>query len=198
MLQGQCANGFHLAFYLCGPKAGSIASMRLGKNELSNGGPIPCFWRAPTDNDRGGEGLSYCARWRNSGIDQLSVVSFDKFSVVSLDWFSYRFQLYYSICALYFRSAVRRHCYPMGRVKADHSKYQLRIVWLLGASVGATPLQLKSMLFTMYLLIKLCSLSKPLLLKHFRPFRVLEYACDALEPLKQLSGTLKDPPLPGP
>ena len=133
MLQVQCANGFHLAFYLCGPKAGSIASMRLGKNELSNGGPIPCFWRAPTDNDRGGEGLSYCARWRNSGIDQLSVVSFDKFSVVSLDWFSYRFQLYYSICALYFRSAVRRHCYPMGRVKADHSKYQLRIVWLLGA-----------------------------------------------------------------
>ena len=78
MLQVQCSGGFHLAFYLCGPQAGSVASMGIGKRQILHDGPVPCFWRAPTDNDRGGEGLSYCARWRNSGIDQLSMVSFAK------------------------------------------------------------------------------------------------------------------------
>ena len=86
MLQVQCSGGFHLAFYLCGPQAGSVASMGIGKRQILHDGPVPCFWRAPTDNDRGGEGLSYCARWRNSGIDQLSMVSFAKCVVCCSFW----------------------------------------------------------------------------------------------------------------
>ena len=35
-------------------------------------GPLPCFWRAPTDNDRGGAGMSYDARWRAAGLHRLA------------------------------------------------------------------------------------------------------------------------------
>jgi hypothetical protein len=31
-----------------------------------------CFWRAPTDNDRGGEFFSYAARWKAAGLDAMS------------------------------------------------------------------------------------------------------------------------------
>jgi beta-galactosidase len=41
---------------------------------LPAGGPVPCFWRAPTDNDRGGEAMSYSARWRAAGLDRLAPV----------------------------------------------------------------------------------------------------------------------------
>ena len=35
----------------------------------------PCFYRAPTDNDRGGaHGISYAARWRRAGLHRMSVV----------------------------------------------------------------------------------------------------------------------------
>ena len=44
-------------------------------------GHLQCFWRAPTDNDRGG-GYSYCARWRNAGINQLQTVQ-DSFPTVT-------------------------------------------------------------------------------------------------------------------
>ena len=34
----------------------------------------PCFWRAPTDNDRGGvKGHSYAARWAAAGLQRLGV-----------------------------------------------------------------------------------------------------------------------------
>lgn len=37
---------------------------------------LPCFYRAATDNDRGGSGgTSYAARWRKAGLHRLSVLS---------------------------------------------------------------------------------------------------------------------------
>lgn len=38
------------------------------------GGPTPCFWRAPTDNDKGGGTNSYETQWRGFGLDRLAVV----------------------------------------------------------------------------------------------------------------------------
>jgi beta-galactosidase len=35
-------------------------------------GPLPCFWRAPTDNDKGGSVLSYLSQWKACGLDTLT------------------------------------------------------------------------------------------------------------------------------
>lgn len=35
------------------------------------GGPLPCFWRAPTDNDKGGSAQSYLSQWKACGLDTL-------------------------------------------------------------------------------------------------------------------------------
>ena len=74
LLQVQCADGVHMAFHLSGPMTGTIVNMGKGGDLILEGGPFPCFWRAPTDNDRGGEAISYCARWRNAGINKLQTV----------------------------------------------------------------------------------------------------------------------------
>ena len=76
LLQVQCSDGAHMAFYLSGALAGSLVNMGVKGTPILASGPIPCFWRAPTDNDRGGEALSYCARWRNAGLDRLKMVRF--------------------------------------------------------------------------------------------------------------------------
>jgi len=36
-----------------------------------NKGIFPCFWRAPTDNDKGGEKKSYYSRWKEARIDSI-------------------------------------------------------------------------------------------------------------------------------
>ena len=76
LLQVQCSRGVHVTFHLSGVLAGTVANMSVEGVPVLTGGPTPCFWRAPTDNDRGGEGISYCARWRNAGIDRLQTVRF--------------------------------------------------------------------------------------------------------------------------
>ncbi len=50
-------------------------------SELSYGGekvlpkPLkPCFWRVPTDNDEGGKGRSFAARWRKAGLNDYGIV----------------------------------------------------------------------------------------------------------------------------
>lgn len=35
-------------------------------------GIFPCFWRAPTDNDKGGGAASYLSRWKTAHLDSLS------------------------------------------------------------------------------------------------------------------------------
>ncbi len=54
-------------------ESGMLSSFEyLGSPVLSH--PIvPCFWRVPTDNDEGGGGFSFAARWRKSGLDQYKI-----------------------------------------------------------------------------------------------------------------------------
>lgn len=44
-------------------------------------GPLPCFWRAPTDNDKGGSVLSYLSQWKASGLDTLTHTGCEGFSM---------------------------------------------------------------------------------------------------------------------
>lgn len=36
---------------------------------------LPCFFRAPTDNDKGGESASYLSRWKAAGINNLHFIT---------------------------------------------------------------------------------------------------------------------------
>lgn len=42
-------------------------------------GPLPCFWRAPTDNDKGGSLLSYNSQWKACGLDTLMLTGCEGF-----------------------------------------------------------------------------------------------------------------------
>ncbi|KAJ7517559.1 hypothetical protein O6H91_21G029500 [Diphasiastrum complanatum] len=52
---------------------GSIQSWTVASKKVVVKGPVPCFWRAPTDNDKGGGQNSYDSQWRASGLDQLEI-----------------------------------------------------------------------------------------------------------------------------
>lgn len=53
--------------------SGCISSMTV-ESEILKSPIIPCFYRAPTDNDNGGEfGKSYASRWKSAGLDQLII-----------------------------------------------------------------------------------------------------------------------------
>jgi len=58
-------------------KTGTIQSFRFKKTELLKQGPIPNFWRSPTDNDLGNNMPTRCAVWRTAGknrrIDKVSI-----------------------------------------------------------------------------------------------------------------------------
>ena len=41
------------------PRSGGGLRLTVGGVELVSSGPVPCFWRAPTDNDEGGAESSY-------------------------------------------------------------------------------------------------------------------------------------------
>ncbi|GAB4417314.1 MAG: glycoside hydrolase family 2 TIM barrel-domain containing protein [Bacteroidia bacterium] len=53
---------------------GVIDSYRFRGRDLLDAGPVVNLWRAPTDNDEGGNALrrSYAMRWRKAGLDALS------------------------------------------------------------------------------------------------------------------------------
>jgi len=44
-------------------------------------GGVPCFWRAPTDNDEGGGGGSYAEAWRRAGLHRLRPCGSSQFEV---------------------------------------------------------------------------------------------------------------------
>lgn len=53
---------------------GALYSWVEGGQEMLAAPVVPCFYRAPTDNDRGGSGgTSYAARWKAAGLDRLIV-----------------------------------------------------------------------------------------------------------------------------
>jgi len=54
-------------------RAGTFSSYKIDDKELIVQGPLPNFWRAPTDNDAGGDERSFRQQWLNSGIDNLKV-----------------------------------------------------------------------------------------------------------------------------
>ncbi|GLI68193.1 hypothetical protein VaNZ11_012533 [Volvox africanus] len=63
------SNGLHIR--ICG-SSGCIESYSVGDSELLAAPLEPCFFRACTDNDRGGTcGSSYAARWVAAGLDRL-------------------------------------------------------------------------------------------------------------------------------
>ncbi|URD84095.1 Beta galactosidase small chain [Musa troglodytarum] len=52
-------------------QTGTIESWKVGDCSLINQGIIPCLWRAPTDNDKGGGPSSYFCRWKDALLDNL-------------------------------------------------------------------------------------------------------------------------------
>nr|QSM07479.1 beta-galactosidase 13 [Ipomoea batatas]GMD71911.1 beta-galactosidase isoform X1 [Ipomoea batatas] len=63
-------------------KSGAIECWKVGEILVMNKGIIPCFWRAPTDNDKGGEQMSYLSRWKAANLHNVIFLS-EKFSVES-------------------------------------------------------------------------------------------------------------------
>ncbi len=52
---------------------GTLISFAYQGIELLKQGPLPNFWRAPTDNDAGGDERSYKYRWEKAGLNQLKI-----------------------------------------------------------------------------------------------------------------------------
>ncbi|XP_062208106.1 uncharacterized protein LOC133909612 isoform X2 [Phragmites australis] len=63
---------------------GTIDSWKVNNVELMSKGIFPCFWRAPTDNDKGGFYTKpYASKWREAFLDNISFYS-SQFSVKEL------------------------------------------------------------------------------------------------------------------
>ncbi|MBN1351402.1 DUF4981 domain-containing protein [candidate division KSB1 bacterium] len=52
---------------------GTMTAFEYKGNSLLKQGPVPNFWRAPTDNDAGGEKRSFKNRWKKAGLDKLKI-----------------------------------------------------------------------------------------------------------------------------
>jgi len=62
-------NGFRVGF----DQTGALTSYQWRGSELLASALRPNLWRVPTDNDEGGGPGSFASRWRQAGLDQLSV-----------------------------------------------------------------------------------------------------------------------------
>lgn len=54
---------------------GTFESWKVQGVPVMGSGILPCFWRAPTDNDKGGGSASYLSLWKAAHLDSLSVVT---------------------------------------------------------------------------------------------------------------------------
>lgn len=50
---------------------GAISSLQFSGMQLMEKGPLVNFWRAPTDNDAGGDDRSFAAGWYKTGLNEL-------------------------------------------------------------------------------------------------------------------------------
>ncbi|KVI08504.1 Beta galactosidase small chain/ domain 5 [Cynara cardunculus var. scolymus] len=55
-------------------QSGAIESWMVEGVPVMVKGVTPCFWRAPTDNDKGGEANSYLSKWKAANLDNVSFV----------------------------------------------------------------------------------------------------------------------------
>lgn len=55
-------------------QSGAIESWMVEGVPVMVNGVTPCFWRAPTDNDKGGEANSYLSKWKAANLDNVSFV----------------------------------------------------------------------------------------------------------------------------
>lgn len=53
-------------------RTGTIESWKVQGCLLTSQGILPCFWRALTDNDKGGGPNSYASKWKAAGLDNVS------------------------------------------------------------------------------------------------------------------------------
>ncbi|KAK9682803.1 hypothetical protein RND81_10G097500 [Saponaria officinalis] len=56
-------------------KTGLIESWKVQGTPVMNKGVIPCFWRAITDNDKGGGADSYLSKWKASFLDDVIFIN---------------------------------------------------------------------------------------------------------------------------
>ncbi|KAG0622115.1 hypothetical protein M758_3G073200 [Ceratodon purpureus] len=63
-------------------KRGLLSSWQVDGTCVLSDGPLPCFWRAPTDNDKGGSALSYLSQWKACGLDTLTQTGCEDFEMV--------------------------------------------------------------------------------------------------------------------
>ncbi|KAL7613821.1 hypothetical protein Lser_V15G06726 [Lactuca serriola] len=52
-------------------QSGAIESWKVEGVPVMLKGITPCFWRAPTDNDKGGEANSYFSKWKAANLDNI-------------------------------------------------------------------------------------------------------------------------------
>ncbi|KAL5720056.1 beta-galactosidase [Ranunculus cassubicifolius] len=52
-------------------RTGEIVSWKVEAVPIITKGILPCFWRAPTDNDNGGEDKSYSTKWKAALLDKV-------------------------------------------------------------------------------------------------------------------------------
>ena len=52
-------------------KKGTLTNYSLGTLQVIKEGPVPNFWRAPTDNDRGNNMAGRDGKWQNAGRDRV-------------------------------------------------------------------------------------------------------------------------------
>ena len=128
LLQVQSADGMDLTFYLTGNLTGTLCNAFDRGSPVLIGGPVPCFWRAPTDNDRGGEDISYCSRWRRAGIDRLRMVSYLYLQVLNSE-------LLPSFDLVTFIYNLLLSTIPIGLLLSDQTDLRTRSLWL-SAFVG--------------------------------------------------------------
>ncbi|KAK6163058.1 hypothetical protein DH2020_002899 [Rehmannia glutinosa] len=53
-------------------QTGAIESWKVAGVPVMSKGILPCFWRAPTDNDKGGETESYLSKWKGAKLNNLT------------------------------------------------------------------------------------------------------------------------------
>ncbi|KAL9233819.1 hypothetical protein vseg_008766 [Gypsophila vaccaria] len=56
-------------------ETGLIESWKVHGTPVMNKGIVPCFWRAPTDNDKGGGDDSYLSKWKASFLDDIVFIT---------------------------------------------------------------------------------------------------------------------------